>query len=97
MKNTSTNKETKSAEETVNKISPLHLAKLQESNQKLLSIDQLAAEIYQCEFDIKQAKAKLDNMNIEVINESTKLNNELMQTYGNVSINPMTGEFQNME
>ena len=96
-KQTQTSVEDK-VEETVNKISPLHLAKLQESNRNLLNVDQLAAEIYQREFEIKQAKIKLDNLNADAINESIKLNNELKQTYGeNVRINPMTGEFQNME
>lgn len=84
-------------EETVNKISPLHLAKLQESNQKLEQINQQAAELYQREFELKQAKNVLDGSNSEVLFERQKLINEFTQTYGRVNINPMTGEFQNME
>lgn len=96
-----------SVEETVNKISPLHLAKLQESNQKLEQINQQAAELYQREFELKpyinilneinHAKKNLDDMNLGVLTDRQKLIAELTETYGRVNINPMTGEFQNME
>lgn len=86
-----------SVEEKVNKISPLHLAKLQESNQKFEQINQQAAELYQREFELKQAKSVLDGSNSEVIFERQKLINELTQTYGRVNINPMTGEFENIQ
>lgn len=93
--NTST--EPKSVEDQVNKISELHLAKLQESNSRLANVNEQAAEIYQREFEIKQAKVALDNTNSEVLVERQKLINELTQTYGRVNINPMTGEFKNIE
>lgn len=96
-----------SVEETVNKISPLHLAKLQESNQKLEQINQQAAELYQREFELKPyvkalkdidiARQSLDHVNTNVLADRQKLIAELTDTYGRVNINPMTGEFQNMD
>ncbi|MGS4345093.1 hypothetical protein ACKUSY_05675 [Myroides odoratus] len=94
-------KKTKTTEETienkVEKISELHLAKLQELTQKQEVVDKEAAQIHQREFELKQAKNVLDGSNSEVLFERQKLINEFTQTYGRVNINPMTGEFQNME
>jgi predicted MPP superfamily phosphohydrolase len=79
------------------KISDLHLAKLQESNQKLDSISKQAAEIYQREFKLKQDKLVLDNYNGNTLAERQKLIEELSKAYGEVNINPHTGEYVVME
>ncbi|MDR2223551.1 MAG: hypothetical protein LBE34_12605 [Flavobacteriaceae bacterium] len=92
---------TKTTDKTISqdvlKISDLHLAKLQESNQKLDSISKQAAEIYQREFQLKQDKLVLDNYNGNTLAERQKLIEELSKVYGEVNINPHTGEYVVME
>lgn len=80
-------------ETKTSKISELHFAKLQESNQKLQSVNQAVADLYQKEFAIKQDRLALDEYNLQTITERSKLIKELNETYGKVVINPETGEF----
>lgn len=86
-------KELKSSEKSVKKISELHLAKLQESNQKLEAAQKQASDIYIREFELKQDKKALDKYMSEFISQRQKLIGELTEKYGKVNINPITGEF----
>lgn len=77
-----------------NKISDLHFDKLQESNKKQHAINAKAAELFQHEFELKNYKMLLEQENGEYILERQKLLKELSDVYGNVSINPGTGEYE---
>lgn len=97
MENTNTKQETKSVEEAVNKISVLHLAKLQESDAKIKNIDQRAIDLHYKKSEVNQTELALNNYTNEVLFERNNLFNELHKTYGTLNIDSETGEIKNME
>lgn len=97
MKNTDTKQETKSVEETVNKISVLHLAKLQESDDEIKSIDLQAIDLHYKKLEISQMEGSLNNYTNETLFKRDRLLKELQATYGTLNIDSETGEIKNME
>ncbi|WP_430611474.1 hypothetical protein [Flavobacterium sp. JP2137] len=80
-----------------NKISELHMEKLQIQFKKEDQISKGAVELFQMEFNVKQRRTELEAFTAEVQKEGIVLGNELSQTYGNVTVNPQTGELTNRE
>lgn len=94
MKNTNTKQETKSVEETVNKISVLHLAKLQESDQEINSINQQAVDLHYQKLEVSQREAALNNFTNETLFKRDSLLKELKGIYGTLNIDSETGEIK---
>ncbi|MGG5506710.1 MULTISPECIES: hypothetical protein [unclassified Myroides] len=89
--------ETKSVEETVNKISVLHLAKLQASNAEMEKVDKQAIDIHYRRAELKQLQALLDVSTEKTLKERNDLFNEIYAAYGTLNIDSETGEIKNME
>ncbi|MCP1996664.1 hypothetical protein [Flavobacterium sp. HSC-61S13] len=84
-------------DQKVSKISELHMEKLQIQFKKEDQISKGAVELFQMELNVKQRRVELEAFTAEVQKEGMALNNDLSQTYGNVNINPQTGEYTNRE
>lgn len=76
------------------RISELHLSKVHDVYQKGMQVNQIAADIYQREFALKEAKKQLDELNQEYLKEENKISNEITQVYGQVDLNIQTGEYK---
>lgn len=78
------------------RISELHLAKIHEVRNKGLQIKDIAHDIFQKEFALKEAKKQLDNLNKEYLKEDNKISNEIAQVYEGFdpnTFNIQTGEY----
>lgn len=94
MKNKNTKQETKSVEETVNKISVLHLAKLQASDAEMEKIDKQAIDIHYRRTELKRLQAFLDESTEKTLKERNDLFNEIYAAYGTLNIDSITGEIK---
>ena len=79
------------------RISDLHLSKVHDVYQKGMQVNQIAADIYQREFALKEDKKQLDELNQEYLKEENKISNELAQVYRGIdfkTLNHQTGEYK---